>query len=408
MNKKEYIERARQCIINRVRFHAPVLYDDEIDRRALFEKGVDLNLPIFKYEKKMTNHLLKAFMLAQEDEKFNLILSESSLQNISKNKARRLQNVCFVSKSDKASFSKSINKLNINYFSSSSYNIKYFENFVSVNGERINPIFDDYVLSKIQSFDGVLMQYNEFVLNGNNMLISFSNNTQKEQKITLEINFLLKRRYFFIKKTSKNVTIEDFLCREKMFLNYVCDHANFCFSNIDGLENSRYGCVNIRAAFVLKASQTKNVFFNFGQDKFVFNKSDNFEKLIACSRETSHKIFNVKVKTKNPKFDLMFNRTLPQKIWINWINGTPDVSIEEKYLSYKRMFVKGTDSLSLVPFREIGLRELGVFNGKYYKRLVVVNADKPFFKVGKTVYYNLQKISNSILKSREPVSFSFG
>ena len=47
-------------------------------------------------------------------------------------------------------------------------------------------------------------------------------------------------------------------------------------------------------------------------------------------------------------------------------------------------------------------------NGKYYKRLVVVNADKPFFKVGKTVYYNLQKISNSILKSREPVSFSFG
>ena len=408
MNKKEYIERARQCIVNRVKFHAPILYDDEIDRRALFEKGVDLNLPIFKYEKKMTNHLLKAFKLAQKDEKFNLILAETSLQNINKNKAKKLQNICLFSENDKASFLKSINKLNINYFSSSNYNIKYFENFVSVNGERLNPVFNDFVLSKIQLFDGVLMQYNEFVLNGNNMFISFLNNTQKEQKIALEINLLLKNGYFFIKKTKKNVTIADFLCHEKMFLNYVCDHACFCFSNIDGLPNSKFGCVNIRADFLLKPGQNKKFFFNFGPDKFVFKKSDDFEKLIDCSREISHKIFNVKVKTKNPKFDLMFNRTLPQKIWINWINGTPDVSLEEKYLSYKRMFVRGTDSLSLVPFREIGLRELGVFNGKYYKRLLVVNADRPFFKVGKTIFYNLQKISNSILKSREPVSFSFG
>lgn len=408
MNKKQYIERAKQCILNRVKFHAPILYDDEIDKRALFEKGIDINLPIFKYEKRMTKHLLKAFQLAQKDEKFNIVLAESSLQNLNQKLLRGLENVCVFSSNDKASFLKSINKLNINYFSSSNYNTKFCENFVCVNGERINPSFDDFVLSKIQNFDGVLMEYKEFFLNGNNLLLHFRNDTQKGQKIALEINFLFKNGYYFIKKSQKNMIIVNLLNKNKTFINYVCDHTNFSFSNVDGLQNSKFCCVNIRANFVLKPGQEKQVFFNFGNDKFLFKQSDNFEKLFECARVAVHQIFNVKVKTKNPKFDLMFNKTLPRKIWLNWINNTPDISLEEKYLAYKRMFVRGDNIMSLVPFKEIGLRELGIFNGKYYKRFVVVRSDKPFFKVGKTMFYNLQNISKLILKSKEAVSFSFG
>lgn len=408
MNKKEYIERAKECILNRVKFHAPILYDDEIDKRALFEKGVDINLPIFKYEKKLNRHLLKAFKLAQEDEKFNLVLAESSLQNLNQKCLNGLENVCVFSKNDKASFLKSVNKLNINYFSSSNYSAKFSENFVCINGERLNPGFDDFSLSKIQNYDGVLVDYKEFVLNGNNLFLHLQNNMQKVQKITLEINFLLKNGYYFIKKAQKNVVIENLLNKSKTFINYVCEHAVFSFSNVDGLQNSKFCCVNVKASFTLKAGQAKNVFFNFGEDKFLFKQSDNFEKLVECAKVAAHQIFNVKVKTKNTKFDLMFNKTLPQKIWLNWVNNTPDIALEEKYLSYKRMFVRGKDVLSLVPFKEIGLRELGIFNGKYYKRFVAVCSDRAFFKIGKIVFYNLQNISKMILKSREPVSFSFG
>ena len=44
---------AKQSIVNRVKYHAPIVYDDNIDRRVLFENGIDINLPIFKFEKKL-------------------------------------------------------------------------------------------------------------------------------------------------------------------------------------------------------------------------------------------------------------------------------------------------------------------------------------------------------------------
>ena len=51
MTKKEYIERVKNCILNRIRFHAPVTYDTDIDRRVLFENGINANYPIFKFDK---------------------------------------------------------------------------------------------------------------------------------------------------------------------------------------------------------------------------------------------------------------------------------------------------------------------------------------------------------------------
>ena len=84
MKKSDYVEKAKTSILNRIKFHAPILYDDKIDRRALFENGVSLGLPIFKFDKILNKKLVKAFELAQKEEKFNLLLTSSSLENLTK------------------------------------------------------------------------------------------------------------------------------------------------------------------------------------------------------------------------------------------------------------------------------------------------------------------------------------
>ena len=126
------------------------------------------------------------------------------------------------------------------------------------------------------------------------------------------------------------------------------------------------------------------------------------------SQQKCREIFNVKVKTKNPKFDNYFNRILPHKIWINWLNGDFDLSLEQKYIVYKRLFVKGDKTISFVKFKEIGLRELGIYNGTYYKQIVIVRGDKKCLQIGKTHFYSTTSLTESLLKSREPISLCFG
>ena len=51
MTKKEYIEKLKNLIVNRVKFHAPKLVDDRVDFDLLAVVGIDNNLPIFKFDK---------------------------------------------------------------------------------------------------------------------------------------------------------------------------------------------------------------------------------------------------------------------------------------------------------------------------------------------------------------------
>ena len=62
MKKNEYIQKAKNAILNRVKFHAPVVYDDKIDKTILFVNGIDINKPIFKFNKALNGKLLKAFV----------------------------------------------------------------------------------------------------------------------------------------------------------------------------------------------------------------------------------------------------------------------------------------------------------------------------------------------------------
>ncbi len=412
MTKKEYIEKAKNLILNRVRFHAPVVFDDEIDSDVLAENGIDKNLPIFKFEKALSKHLLKAFSLAQKEEKFNLVISSSSLGGNINNKngyrPKNLQQCVFLGDFSSKRLLEMVNKLNINYSSASNFNMVFKDKFFSVQGVRLNPSFQDFTLSQSAVFDDVLVQYDEFVLNGENIFAKFLNRTSKEKKLTVELNIPLEKGYYYFKKLTGAYLIENLLSKQKLYFNFLCSGAKFSFSNVDGLENSVFCCINLKFSLVLKPKQVKYVFFNFGQSRFSIKNRTDIEKLKNISVRECKKIFDVQVKTKNPKFDYFFNKTLPQKIWVNWLNGEVDESSEEKYIAYRRLFVKGKEKISFVKFSEIGVKEIGLFNGEYYKKILVTVGNEKFLKVGRTYFYNINDVTKRTLASKEPVELCFG
>ena len=117
-------------------------------------------------------------------------------------------------------------------------------------------------------------------------------------------------------------------------------------------------------------------------------------------------IFDVRVKTKNHKFDQFFNNTLPKKVWLSWLNFEKS-DLVEKYLTYRSLFVRGKEKLSFVPFEEIGLKEVGVFNGEYYKKILVSFCGERFLQVGETKFFNISNITRFSLRKNEAINLSF-
>lgn len=405
MKKKYYIEKAKQSILNRVRFHAPIVYDSQIDKKVLFENNIKLDLPIFKFDKPMNKMLLKAFELAQQEQDFNLVISSQALGKFNIKNLKTA--IIYSQRNSSAHFLEMINKLNINYYSASNYNLEFQDKFVKINDVVLNPKFKNFELS-LSNLDGDLsFDYHEFVLNGTNFFVQFKNKSGHCIKTKFEINLPLKKGYYYFKKLDRCVIIENLTTKEKLYFNFICKNAKFSFSNVDGLENSVFCCINIKVSINLSSKEEKSMFFNLGQEKF--NCSLNhLQKLMGLANKLCCEIFNLQIKTKNHDFDRYFNCILPQKIWINWLNNTVDEKLEEKYITLKRLFVRGQDKLTFVKFKEVGLKELGIFNGEYYKKIQIISAPEPFLRVGNTKYFNLQNITNYSLRKKDPILLSFG
>ena len=214
MRKSEYIQKAKNVILNRVRFHAPIVYDDKIDKTVLFVNGIDVEKPVFKFDKQLNNRLLKAFSLAQQEEDFNLLLSTSSLENVKQSKLKTMKNtIVYSAQNSPVSFVEMVNKLNINYQSSSNYNLVYKDKFFKVNDEILNPSYKEFVLRQNLVIDGVWVEYHEFVLNGDNFFVKFTNKSDKEKKMRLELNIPLKKGYYYFKKNNKCIVVENLLTK---------------------------------------------------------------------------------------------------------------------------------------------------------------------------------------------------
>lgn len=409
MKKKEYIENAKNAILNRVRFHAPIAYDGVINKKILESNFIDVNKPVFKFEKSLNKHLLKAFELAKKEEKFNLVIPVSNVNNNNLKSLKKLKNcVVFSPQKSPIELVEMLNKLNINYSSASNYNLVFKDKFFKINDQILNPRFDDFQLKSSEIFDQVLCEYKEFVLNGNNFFLVLKNYENVPKKMRIELNIPLEKGYHFFKKQDKYVLVENLLAKKKCYLNYFCKNAKFSFSNVDGLENSVFCCVNVKLTLNLPAKKQEFVYFNFGETKFLPKNLPQVEKLCELSRKKSFEIFNVRVKTKNEKFDQFFNINLPKQIWINWLNNQPDQNKEEKYIALKRLFVKGSREIEFVHFDKIGLKEIGIFNGEYFKKILIVGGQNQFLQVGKTFFHNINGLTKVSLCSGEPISLCFG
>lgn len=415
MRKKEYVQKAKNAILNRVRFHAPILHSDKIEAGVLARSGINPQLPIFKFEKPLTNLLAQAFLLALNEENFNLVLSTSALENLPKRRRSKTEmqkllekSVVFSPQTSSKTLLEMINKLNINYASSSNYNLANKEKFFKVDDKILNPNFDEFTLKSTEVIDNFFIQYCEFSLNGNNFFVKVQNKNVFRKSVVLELNLPLAKGYYFFKRLPKAILIENLMTKQKMYLNFLCRNAKFSFSNVDGLENSIYSCINAKITLNLDGGQENFVFFNFGEGTFLPKNCAQIEKLMQISKCECFKTFNLRVLTKNPKFDYLFNKTLPKRIWINWTNGTADQLLEQKYITYKRLFMQDEKKIKLKNFKEIGVRELGIFNGKYYKKILVMQGDECFMRVGKTLFYNVDGITNKSLQSSEPIAVCFG
>lgn len=409
MKKQEYIEKAKKSILNRVVFHSPIVFERKIDNEILKANNIDIRYPVFKFDKQLDKRLLRAFELAQAEHDFNLVLKSSSLNKIKSKKLKHLKRyfIYDVEECPKA-FVEMINKLNINYQASSNYNVEFKDKFIKLQDLILNPSYQQYLLRQTEVYDNLWFDYQEFVLNGNNYFLRLKNVSNETKKVGLEINIPLKKGYYYFKKLNRAISIENLLSKEKLYFNFVCKNAKFSFSEVDGLENSVFSCINLRLSFSMQPKEERFVFFNMGDSKFVCQTLREIKKLKDLSIKKCCEIFDIQVKTKNQEFDKVFNLTLPKKIWINWLNNKVDLSLEEKYVNLKRLFVRGQEKRSFVPFKQIGLKEIGVFNGEYYKKILVVNSAQKYFKVGKTHFFNFNDITNFSLKSKEPLELSFG
>ena len=176
---------------------------------------------------------------------------------------------------------------------------------------------------------------------------------------------------------------------------------------IDGLDNSCYATIFLKLSFNLKAGGERVLFFNLSNKRSPLKGKGQFDKLFNISLNKNMELFDLKVKTKNPKFDQYFNNTLPKKIWLKWINFESDKTLIDKYMTYRSLFIKGKEKISFVPFKEIGLKELGVFNGEYYKKILVSFGTEKFLQVGKTKFFNINNVTRFSLKKNEAINLSF-
>lgn len=404
--KKEKIEQIKNLILNRVKFHAPIVYDDEIDKTVLFNNGIDTNMPIFVYKKELNKTLIKAFRKASEEANFNLLIPIENVSLKEEKALKKIKNCVFYSKKSNFKLLSMINKLNINYFSSSNYDLKFKDKFVKINEEIINPKYDDFALID-SGRNEVFYDYKEFQLNGNNIYLKLKNYDNFPKKTKISLNFPLKQGYYLFKKQNNSIKIINLMTKEVSYFSYICPKAQFNFSAVDGLENSLFSTINLNLTFSLKAMEERFFFFIMSNKKFSLKAQKDIEKLFSLSKQKCYETFDLRVKTKNPKFDQFFNNELPKKIWLNWNNNLKNDALSGKYATLRRLFIKGKDKINVKPFKEIGVKELGIFNGEYYKKILISFGNQKFLQVGETKFTNISNITRFSLKKKEPIFLSF-
>ncbi len=407
MTKKEYIEKIANLIINRVRFHAPIVTDDEIDFALLEVVGIDPTLPIFKFDKELDKVFFSAFKLAKESVQFNLILTKAPILN--ENKVLQMENTFIIFEEEMgSSLLANIESLNINYRSHTKFSNEINEDYIALNGQKIELNYLPYYLHKKGNNDSVLYEISEFILNGKNFLLSFTNPYKQNRKLEFEINVMLPRGYYIFKNDGESVEIENLCNKDKAYFNYNLKGAKFNFSCVSGLESSTYACVNLKMTVELRPLEIKKFYFNYGENKYVFDSPREALAFFKISQNKMNEIFDLQVQTKDKKFDDLFNRYIPQNIWLSWLKNGVDEESENFYLKSRENLVKNIDGAVQINEHFEGLKEVRFFRNLGWKRVFIVPSENRYLFANKVKYFNFTLLTKEIFSKNKEIYLSFG
>lgn len=400
MTKKENIENMARIIANRVRYHAPIVYDNEIDTSILTDFGIDISMPIFKFEKEMTKPLEKAFALAKKLQNFNLVTTQKSKCPFALFLPKETVNLRLL---------QSVNKLNINYKTSSNYNPKFEMDYVKINGKILNLKYNDFCLEKHESFDGVLVHEKLFFCSGKIVAIELQNSNPYESEIVLSVNKNLECGQYYFKKERHSIRICNLFTREERYFNTNLPLAKTYFSCVDGVESSSYACVKLNEKIKLKPYQKKFVFLHFGNRQFYIKNTQEMEVLFGFSKQKCYKNFDAKVYSTDKTFDEKINTILPRNIWLAWLDDKRDLTCEKEYIEEKeKLFIRRDKKIIFNNFGYEKLREIDIFDGKDFREIYIKNLSKEnSLVIGGTHYQNMRTFSFENIKSKTQICLHF-
>lgn len=358
MTKKDYIFNMTSLIINRLKFHAPILQEDFIDFDKVISFGVDPTLPVFCFDKPMTKIMAKCFKQVQKSFNFNLVLARED-----KN-AEKLHPI-YTKNSE-------VRKLNVNYKSGLKFDYKPSEDYIKINGKALKKSLNGFFKESFTDEGNICYYTSEFVLSGHNIYLEFLNKTDREQQINFEINFDLGRGYYYFRKTPNCLQISNLYTLQKTYFNFSNSCNNFAFSCVDGVENSTYARVYLSCTQKIKPRQKKVFFFNYGSQKFVLRNLHEIEFFRNLCQEKNSEKFDVKIISSDKREERLINFILPQKIYSAWLAGKRDFESEKRYTSLKEKYaIKSPDGYVLNDISS--LLQIKLWAGKSYKTVLIAN-----------------------------------
>ena len=406
MDKKEYIEKLTNLIINKVKYHSPNVNTNLIDFALISAVGINPSYPIFIFKKELDNIFYKAFLKAKKIVDFNLILFKKP--KVSDRKILKL-NRTFVMLENEigSSLFYSLDALNINYVTHSDYENKLEGEYIKINGHTIQFDYYPYYFYKKIMIDGVIVEIKQFLLNGKNFLINFVNTHRTNKKVNFEINLPLPRGYYYFKKSIDSVEIENLTSKQKAYFNYRFKDAIINFSTMNGIESCTFACVNLKGEIKLLPKQTKKYYYNYGDKKYCLYSPKEMEYFFKISQHKMNEIFDIKITSHNKQFDDNINFYLPQKIWEKWQNFDVDEEKENEWLKLRKNIVTKNEFGEQINKALQGLKEVKFYRNSRWKRVFILHNNSCYLFADKIKYYNFTLLTKEIFDKNNEIYLSF-
>ena len=406
MNKKEYIEKIKELIINKVKYHSPNLNNDNIDYLLLEAVGINISLPIFIFKRTLDKVFYTAFLQAKKLVDFNLILLKET--EISSKKLNKLKDTFEFNENEMGSnLFYTLDALNINYVTHSDYKNKLEGEYIKLNDKKIDLDYYPYYNYKKIMIDGVIVEIKEFLLNGKNFSFNFINTKKEIKKIDFEINIPLPRGYYYFKKNLDNVIIENLTNKQKAYFNYFFKDAKICFSNMNGIESCTFACIHLNVEIQLYPLVTKRYYCNFGETKYCLFSPKEIDYFFQLSQQKMNQIFDVKISSHDKEKDFVFNLYLPRKIWGKWQNFDVDEESENEWLKLRKNIILKNELGEQINKEIKGLKEVKFYRNFGWKRVFIVHNNSCYLYADNVKYFNYTLLTKQIFKQNNEIYLSF-